>query len=198
MTRRLVLSCALIAGCGGSPVPPPKPPPVAPPPVAPVVKVPELAVAETGLAGLDGSSRVTLVDLRKQLAPAGFQVKPDNNGGALVYDVYRGDDQLFYVVPNDDNSLFNVHVTSAAIGSPNGWHVGGSLTDLANMSCECWGTAGDEVATCFHPGEHVAVVYERACSGMQLNDDRNRKVLVGATISRLVWQPKVWAVSEAH
>ena len=193
---RLVLACALIAGCGGgSKVPPPKPPTPLPP-VAAVAAVPQLAVSDAGLAGLDGKSRVTLVELRKELVAAGYSVKPDNNGMSLVFDVYRtagaADDPLFYVVPNEDGSLFNIHVTSTKIGSPQGWHVGGSLSDLSNMSCECWGSQGDEVATCFHPGEHVAVVYERACSGMALNDERNRKVLQGATISRLVWQPKPW------
>jgi hypothetical protein len=189
---RLVLACALIAGCGGgSQVPPPKPP-APPPPVAKVTAPAPLAVTDSGLAGIDAASRVTLVELRKELAAAGYTVKPDNNGMSLVFDVFRGEDQLFYVVPNEDGTLFNVHVTSTKIASPQGWHVGGSLSDLSNMSCECWGSQGDEVATCFHPGEHVAVVYERACSGMALNEERNRKVLQGATISRLVWQPKPW------
>jgi len=192
--HRLVLACALIAGCGGgtTTAPPPKVPPPAPP-VA-VDAAPALTVAETGLAGLDGGARATLVALRAKLASAGYSVKVDNGGGSTVFDVYRGADKLFYVVANDDGTLFNVHVVSTQIpSSTHGWRVGGSLSDLSGINCECWGSTGNEVATCYKEGEHVAVVYDRACTGLDLNEERNRKVLQGATISRLVWQPKPWA-----
>lgn len=203
MTRVLLaLMGAAIAGCGGPAKPPQPPPTQAPPPLPParaIPLVPELQLSEAGVAGVNGDTRATLVELRKKLAPDGYRVRPDNHGTTLVFDVLRGAgkdaDQLFYVVPNDDGRLFNVHVTSTKIASAlHGWKVGGSLSDLSAMSCECWGEKGDEVATCFHPGEHVAVVYERACADMHFEEARNRKTLEGATVSRLVWQPEPWKV----
>ena len=48
---------------------------------------------------------------------------------------------------------------------------------------------------CFKTGERVAVVFSHPCTGL-LDTPQGRRVLVGATISGLVWQPAPWQVTD--
>src|SRR5665647_2058696 len=127
-----------------------------------------------------------LTALRDLLGKDGYEVKPVNNSG-VEFHVFLRDELLFYVIPNDDGTLFNVHVVSGKvdIAQHPQWKIGAAFAgDEVLTHCECWG----EHPVCFKKGDNVAVAFKRACDG--LDDERMRKVLTGVSLQRAVWSPK--------
>jgi len=116
-----------------------------------------------------------------------YTVKTVNNAGSEIH-VFLHDELLFYVIPNDDGSLFNVHVVSpkVAIVEHPEWVIGSAFQNPEPLtSCECWGSH----PVCFRAGDHVAVAFEIACGSVDTATERE-KVLPGVRIQRAVWNPR--------
>lgn len=114
-----------------------------------------------------------------------YQVKSVDDRGIELH-VLLGEELLFYVIPNDDGSLFNVHCTSpkVAIAEHPEWIIGAPFQNSAPLTaCECWGTR----PMCFRSGDHVAVGFQIACDN--LDSPAGRKALEGVRIQRAVWNP---------
>jgi len=114
-----------------------------------------------------------------------YMVKTIDDHGAELH-VFLGDELLFYVIPNDDGSLFNVHCTSprvAIIEHPE-WVIGSAFvhSDVLD-TCECWGAH----PMCFRTGDHVAVGFTVPCDN--LDTPAKRHSLEGVAIQRAVWNP---------
>lgn len=117
-----------------------------------------------------------------------YQVKSVDDRG-LEFHVFLGDELLFYVIPNDDGSLFNVHCTSnkVAITEHPEWIIGAPLTnELPLDTCECWGSH----PMCFHTGDHVALGFQVGCDNLET--PAKRKALLGVPIQRAVWNPRAF------
>lgn len=102
-------------------------------------------------------------------------------------DVMLDKEVVFYVIANDDGSLFNVHCPSekVAIADHPDWIIRSPLTnDQPIDACECWGSH----PMCFHNGDHVAIGFEVPCEGLETA--AKRKALVGVPIQRAVWNPR--------
>jgi hypothetical protein len=162
-------------------------------PVAPAGPAVDLSISETNFGPLDGDSPATLANLRKLFA--GYEVRPVNDSG-IEYRVYAGSEELFFVVTNDDASIFNVHATSGKVSAhQHPWRVGQPFQDAAVLTrCECWG--GNP--TCYRGGEHVAVNFNRECDGVIDQQDRRAlKVLDGLAPQRMIWSPTPFGPAEA-
>lgn len=117
---------------------------------------------------------------------ARYTVKIVDDHGPEVH-VFLGDELLFYVIPNDDHTLFNVHCTSnrIAISQHPEWVIGAALRNAAPLTqCECWGAH----PMCFRAGDHVAVGFAVPCDG--LDTPAQRAHLEGIPIQRAVWSPR--------
>jgi hypothetical protein len=167
-----------------------------PPPVVPS-HAPNgvFTITEQGFGPIDAQTPATLIGLRQRLA--GYDVKPVSDGSSLTYDVFVGGERLFYVVPDDDGTVFNVHATSDKVAvADHPWRAGKLFTQLpADLSCECWGLQ-DEFTACYRAREHVAVVFHRACSGLAGVDASAHRTLIGAEIERVVWSAKPFGADE--
>ena len=122
----------------------------------------------------------------QDLVGSRYVVKGIDDRG-MEYHVFLNDELLFYVIPNDDGSLFNVHCTSnkVAISDHPEWIIGSPLTNEQPIdTCECWGSH----PMCFHAGEHVAVGFRVSCDN--LDTPAKRKSLLGVPIQRAVWNPR--------
>lgn len=152
-----------------------------------------ITVTRHGLGPIDSESKATLVDLRKALV--GYEVKPANDG-ALQYDIYKDNEKLAFVVPDDNTGLvFNIHVTSSrvrVVGHP--WRVGRVFGDSRHLTnCECWGPN----PTCYAAGEHIAVNFDRECDDTIVTADRESlRALDGLRVQRVIWSPTPFG--EAH
>jgi len=138
------------------------------------------------------STHATQVALEAVLGGRYRVERIDNHGFELH--VFLGKELLFYVIPNDDGTLFNVHVVSSkiAITEHPQWVIGSPFTDEAPLtSCECWGRH----PVCFHTGDHVAVAFEVDCD--RLGTPEERHVLHGVPIQRAVWNPKPFGGGDA-
>ena len=114
-----------------------------------------------------------------------YTVKTIDDRGNEVH-VYLGEELLFYVIPNDDQTLFNVHCTSPkiAITEHPEWIIGAPFQNSTPLTaCECWGTH----PMCFRSGDHVAVGFAIACEN--LDSPAGRKALEGVRLQRAVWNP---------
>jgi hypothetical protein len=183
---------ALIAGCGGGTSKPtttqlsnttsPKPSSSA-----------LFTITADSMGPITGKTPANLTAIRELVGKDGYDVRPVNNSGIELH-VFLKDELLFRVIPNDDGSLFNVHVVSGKIEiSPHPqWKIGAPFVgDDVLTTCECWGSH----PVCFKTGEHVAVAFKRACDG--LDDERMRKVLAGVTVERAVWSPTPFGVEDS-
>ena len=144
------------------------------------------------LGPITGKTPASLTALRELLGKDGYEVKPVNNSG-VEYHVFLKDELLFYVIPNDDGTLFNVHVVSSKvdIAQHPQWKIGAAFAgDDVLTHCECWGAH----PVCFKKGDHVAVAFKRACDG--LDDERMRKVLTGVNLQRAVWSPTAFGFDD--
>lgn len=146
----------------------------------------ELSVSAGAVGPIRADTEATLVHLRAVLA--GYEVKPSQDG-SLQYDVYKGSEKLFYVVPDEERgTVFNIHVVSGSVAvEGKSWRVGKPFSGSSHLTdCECWG----DNPTCFAKGEHVAVNFDRGCDGVTSGDARERRVLDGVTIQRVIWNPQ--------
>src|SRR5882724_3328704 len=111
--RRVYLLLA-VAGCWGSS----SPSPAKPDPAKGV-----FAISQVAFGPIDARTPATLTALRQ--AFAGFDVKPMNDEGTLEYRVFKGDEMVAYIVPDDDGTIFNVHATSGkVVVTDHDWRVG--------------------------------------------------------------------------
>ena len=150
-------------------------------------------ITADSMGPITGKTPANLIALRELLGKDGYDVRPINNNG-VEFHVFLKDELLFRVVPNDDGSLFNVHVVSGKIEITQHpqWKIGAAFAgDDVLTTCECWGAH----PVCFKTGEHVAVAFKRACDG--LDDERMRKVLAGVTVERAVWSPTPFGVEDS-
>ncbi len=148
------------------------------------------AITQAACGPIDEHTPGTLAALRH--AFVGFDVKPMNDDGTLEYRVFKGEELLLYVVPDDDGSIFNVHAMSGkVVVSGREWRVGAPFQGAAQLTqCECWG----QNPTCWKQGEHVAVNFARECGDLAGGDQRMMRVLDGITVQRIVWSPKPFGV----
>lgn len=180
----MVAVAVLAAGCGGAPV---TPAPLSNSTRQPGRAAPQgLFLLDVGSVGpLTADTAANLTAIRAVLNPRGLTVRPVNRSG-VEYHAFLGDELVLYVIPNDDGTLFNVHVTSprVTIAEHPQWKIGGPFTGHELLStCECWGTA----PVCFKVGDHVAVAFDRACD--DLREPAARKALEGVRVQRAVWSP---------
>jgi hypothetical protein len=161
------------------------------PPAKPDGKASALAIREGGFGPVDGHTPATLQAVRQ--AFAGYEVRPINDEGTLEYRVYKGDELLLYVVPDDDGTIFNIHATSNKVSvEGHAWRVGAPFEGASLLSqCECWG----ENPTCWKQGEHIAVNFSRECGDIAGNDTRMMKVLDGVTVQRIIWSPHAFGMA---
>jgi hypothetical protein len=119
---------------------------------------------------------------------ARYRVKTIDDHGSEFH-VFLGDELLFYVIPNDDGSLFNVHCTSprVVITEHPEWVIGAPFVNADALdTCECWGTH----PMCFRHGDHVAVGFAINCD--TLSTAARRHALEGVAIQRAVWNPHAY------
>ena len=180
MWRLLVV---LFAACGGTTTPPPKQT------LSNEVAVPvgRMAVFELGresFGPITPMTRATPEGLQQALGTA-VRVEPVNRHGTELH-AFLGTELLFYVIPNDDGSLFNIHAVSPKISiveHPD-WVIGSPFTGARALTdCECWG----EHPMCFARGDHVALGFVVDCDGLKTAAERRR--LDGVPIQRAVWNP---------
>ena len=172
MSHRLAV-LLLLAGCGGHA-------PAAP--LAPAAPDPAARITAAAIGPLTGATPATLVGLRAQLA--GMEVVPVNRGEGLEYEVRQGKDVLFYVIPDENAKILNVHVTSPKYTVvDHNWSIGVQLAAGDAQVCECWG----DKPVCFKKGDHVAAAFDRACGEYEEN---LRQKVSKDPIARVVWSPR--------
>jgi hypothetical protein len=144
-----------------------------------------LTISEDRFGPLQRDSPATLSALRA--AFTGYEVRPTNDT-TLSYSVYLGDEKLVWIIPDENGRLFNVHATSPRVETVgHDWRVGSGFRDTSALTdCECWG----ENPTCYRRGGHLAVNFQRDCTGLEGADERALRVLEGAVIQRVIWSPK--------
>jgi hypothetical protein len=115
-----------------------------------------------------------------------YEVRPVNDPN-IEYDVFDKGERILFVVPNDDGSVFNVHATSGKVSiTDHAWRVGQAFQGSTEITkCECWG----DTPTCYKTGEHVAVNFDRDCTGLTDANPRALKVLDGLVVQRVIWSP---------
>jgi hypothetical protein len=144
-----------------------------------------LTIRDESLGPITKLTPANLAALRDLLGKDGYDVRPVNHSGIELH-VFLGDELMFYVIPNEDGTLFNVHAVSGKVEIEQHpqWKIGSPFAgDEILTSCECWGVH----PVCFKKGDHVAVAFDRGCDG--LSDERMRKVLTGVRLQRAVWSP---------
>lgn len=153
-----------------------------------------MSIGVSSLGPITATTPANAAALTALLAHDGYTVRPvDRNG--VEFHVFLGEELLFYVIPNDDGSLFNVHAVSSKIGITEHpqWMIGAPFSgDAMLTNCECWGSQ----PVCYRAGDHVAVAFERSCDG--LSDARERRVLAGVRIQRAIWSPQPFAGTDDH
>ncbi len=194
MSRSVVVGLVALAACSPPPVPVEKPLPPQPPPTI-------FSISGRGVGPIDKDTPANLTALRALVGPHGYAVRPINDGGVELH-VYDGTEHVLYVIPNDDGSLFNVHVVSGSVavtGHPY-WVIGKpfSRSDLLG-DCQCWGTH----PVCWPNGEHIALGFRRTADDSDENDcdglgtPSERRSLEGHRIQRVVWSPQAFG-TERH
>lgn len=149
-----------------------------------------LLITPTGVGAIDARTRATLPMLQKRLA--GFEVR-EVHGDTLEYDVFAKGERLFYVIPNDDGTIFNVHAVSGKVAvSTHAWRVGEPFHGTNDLTaCECWGAN----PTCYVAGEHVAVNFDVPCVDV-VSDVHGRRTLEGTKVQRVIWSPHAFGLEE--
>jgi hypothetical protein len=180
MSKWVLIALALV-GCAGPTAVAPPPAPAPPPPKG-------LALAARSVGPVTADTPANLVALREVLA--GYTVKPSNRGmfSDLHFEVWKGDELLFHVIPADDGSIFNIHVVSKTVDIANRpWRVGARFTHASYIThCECWG----QMPVCYRKGDHVAIAIERECGETGALSEESRRQFAGGPINRAVWNPK--------
>ena len=148
-----------------------------------------LVITQTGFGPIDAKTVATLATLRG-LLPA-YHVTPKNDPN-LQYDIFQGNEQIGFVVLNDDASVYNVHATSGVVRVENhNWRAGQAFQDAKLLTeCVCWG----DNPTCFKHGEHVAVNFNRTC--IESDDPHALRALDGLVVQRVIWSPTAFGVDQ--
>ncbi len=122
----------------------------------------------------------------QELLGARYTVTSVDRAGQELH-VFLGAELLFYVIPDDNETLFNIHVVSPkiALAEHPEWVIASPFRAPEPLTaCECWG----QHPVCFRTGDHVGVAFEIGCDGLDTPEDR-RAHLVGVPIQRAVWNP---------
>jgi hypothetical protein len=179
---------ALVAGCWRSPATPSST-------IGNTSKGPAglLTITSTGFGPIDAKEAATLANMRKRFV--GFDVRPVNDPNLEIH-IYRGTEQLAFVVLNDDMTVFNVHATSGKVAvADRPWRVGAPFQGASELTtCECWG----DNPTCFKTGEHIAVNFKRGCDGVTSGEHRALRALDGLIVQRVIWSPNAFGVEPAQ
>lgn len=150
----------------------------------PVGRMPVMELGRDSFGPITGMTPATEDGLRAALGST-YRVRTVNRRGPELH-TFLGTELLFYVIPNDDDSLFNIHAVSPKITileHPD-WVIGAAFTGAdALTSCECWG----EHPMCFGHGDHVAVGFDVDCGNLATQAERRK--LLGVPIQRAVWSP---------
>lgn len=185
------LALLAIAGCGGASTPAPTVSNTTPrPPALPR----EWRMSVAGLGPLGAQSEATEAALRVAL-PA-VTVKTTDLGGesGLVFDVFDGDEKLFYVVPDEEDqdggeqryakTIFSIFATSSRVHvEGHAWQVGSPLEKADGLlTCECWGDG--EVTACT-TGANLSVIFEERCEPAQADGP---SVMIGKRVGRIMWK----------
>ena len=152
----------------------------APAPVSPI-EPPLFAVTDAAFGPVGAKTPATLAALRR--AFAGYEVVPINHE-ALEYRVSKAGVKLFEIVPDEDGTILNIHVTTPRlVVGP--YRVGAPFAGGAT-ACECW---SDQIV-CFREGDHVAVALAKICREGTLASGAARKALVDVPIRATIWSPR--------
>jgi hypothetical protein len=176
-----VLALVTAAACGAA-TPPPKLSNEVP------VAVGRMAVLALGAGSFGPITPMTPAtqDALQRALGSSVRIEPVDRHGTELHG-FLGTELLFYVVPNDDETLFNIHAVSpkVSIVEHPDWVIGSPFTGAdALTDCECWG----EHPMCFARGDHVAVGFVVECDGLKTPAERRRR-LQGVPIQRAVWNP---------
>lgn len=152
------------------------------------VTVGRMALFELGRASFGPITPMTpaTVEAVQRAVGSNVRVEAIDHRGTEIH-AYLGDEHLFYVIPNDDGSLFNIHAVSPkiTIAEHPDWTIGSPFTGADRLTrCECWG----DHPMCFARGDHVAVGFVVSCNGLETPRER-RVALQGVPIQRAVWSP---------
>ena len=170
--RRAFVVVALAAGCSGAATQSTTTPTA---PAAPIM------ITANGIGALDAKTPATLIALRTQLA--GYQVTPVNRVEGLEFEVKQNGETLFFVIPDEDGKILNVHVTSAKFGvADHAWAIGKTLAPADATECECWG----DKPLCFKKGDKIGASFDAHC---EQYDTGLRQKVANAPIARVVWSP---------
>ncbi len=118
----------------------------------------------------------------------------------LVFEVFRGAEQLFYVVPDDAaadseepesgerayaSTIFAVFAISPRVAvEGRDWTIGAPLRSAHGASvCECWGEG--EVTACFDQGSRLRVIFEDRCEDASANGGT---AMIGKKVARVMWK----------
>jgi hypothetical protein len=160
-----------------------------------VQRDPSIVITQTGFGPIDAKTAATLTNLRTLLPAYHVAPKHDPHMSAnLQYDIFDGNDQIGFVMTNDDASVFNVHATSGKVRVENHtWRVGEAFQDAKLVTeCLCWGSN----PVCFKHGEHVAVNFNRTC--IESDDPHALRALDGLVIQRIIWSPTAFGVEDSE
>lgn len=156
-------------------------------------------ITQDGVGPFDATTEGTAAAIAK-LVPS-LRVATNDLGGesGVVFDVFDGDERLFYIVPDDApgwtddqgnenryaSTTFAVFAVSGRVKvQGRGWRVGKPLGDAKGLDrCECWGDR--EVTACFQTGSHIRVVFEQACDDAE---KRGGAAMIGQPIARIMWK----------
>lgn len=152
------------------------------------VAVGQMGMFELGVAAFGPITPLTPASVADLQRAVGSRVRIESlDRRGNEFHAYLGAEHLFYVIPNDDGSIFNIHAVSpkVVILEHRDWIIGAPFYG-ANLltTCECWG----EHPMCFVRGDHVAVGFVVPCQNLET--PIQRRSLQGVPIQRAVWSPR--------
>lgn len=159
----------------------------------------ELAISARGLGPITEETQATEQELRRLFPDLVVKATELGGGSGLVYEVFRGSEQLFYVVPDDApfdagephaappyaKTIFAVFAISPRVAvEGRSWKIGSPLENARGASvCECWGDG--EVTACFDRGARLRVIFEDRCEEAQ---EQGGSAMIGKKIARVMWK----------
>jgi hypothetical protein len=171
---RIGIALVLVAGCSGGAQ--------TQQPTTPTAPAQQTMITANGIGTLTAATPATLIALRTQLA--GYEVKPVNRVEGLEFQVSQNGETLYFVIPDEDGKILNVHVTSPKFPVDNHpWGIGKTLGPADVTSCECWG----DKPLCFKKGEKIGASFDTHC---EQGEENLRQKIGSAKIARIVWSPQ--------
>jgi hypothetical protein len=163
----------------------------------------ELTISARGIGPITEDTQATAEELRRLLPDLVVEATDLGGDSGLVYEVFRGTEQLFYVVPDDAPSddtqdqgdphaearyaktIFAVFAISPRVAvQGRNWRIGAPLESATGASiCECWGDG--EVTACFDRGARLRVIFEDRCEDAQV---QGGTAMIGKKIARVMWK----------